>query len=189
MKEVVNFYLTLIKEAKLKDDSIMFFLAEEIEKNVDTLRILMTMLLSELSKTGKNDLRYKAVKKANEVFPGSYDKELADCYQYGYGVEKDIDKAISIYKELVKERYYKAQVSYILGMIYKDINMDEALEWFENGAKTVSYTFSCMCYFELGNYYHSIGNNDKAKGYLEFAVKYLQDVKCKKLLEKITNEQ
>ena len=189
MKQIVEFYLEIIDELKSKDDSIMRFLAEEIEKNVDTLRILMTMLLSELSKAGRNDLRYKVVKKANEVLPCCYDKELADCYQYGYGVEKDIDKAISIYKELVKERYYKAQVSYILGMIYKDINMDEALEWFENGAKTVSYTFSCMCYYELGNYYHSIGYNDKAKGYLEFAVKYLQDAKCKKLLEEINNEQ
>lgn len=75
---------------------------------------------------------FKRVREKSEI-TGREKYHLGMCYRYGYGIDKDILKALNLFEEAAK---YEGKASFEIGKIYKEgslegkIDFDLAAQWF-----------------------------------------------------------
>lgn len=66
---------------------------------------------------------FKYYQTANELSAGSYKFDIAKCYYYGIGIEKDKNKALEILKNInfpESNQYEVDEANYMLGLLYLD---------------------------------------------------------------------
>ena len=66
---------------------------------------------------------FEYYQRANEMSASSYQFDIAKCYYYGIGIEKDKNKALEILKNInfpERNQYEVDEANYMLGLLYLD---------------------------------------------------------------------